>query len=99
MSRFREGLKENESGKKNPKMSQKHKKKEAENKVWLFHKNYSKWIENTSEYAEKYRIYNLNSHNYVCGFTIQDNAVISKDRLPLIGSSRNKSAGTIIVYM
>lgn len=44
MSRFREGLKEDESGKKNPKMSQKHKKKEAENKVWLFHKYYSKWI-------------------------------------------------------
>ncbi len=34
MSRFRD-----ESGKKNPKMPQKQKKKEAENKVWLFHKN------------------------------------------------------------
>ncbi|XP_016095121.1 proline-rich receptor-like protein kinase PERK2 [Sinocyclocheilus grahami] len=53
MSRFRETLKEDESGRKNPKMPQKQKKKEAENK---------------------------------------DNAVISKDRLPLIGSSRNKSA-------
>ncbi|XP_016379778.1 pollen-specific leucine-rich repeat extensin-like protein 1 [Sinocyclocheilus rhinocerous] len=53
MSRFREALKEDESGKKNPKMPQKQKKKEAENK---------------------------------------DNSVISKDRLPLIGSSRNKSA-------
>lgn len=60
----------------------------------------SKWIEYTSEYTEKCRIYCLNSHNYVCGFTIQDDAVISKDRLPLIGSSRNKSAGAfIVVYM
>lgn len=38
MSRFREALKEDESGKKNPKMPQKQKKKEAKNKVWLFHK-------------------------------------------------------------
>ncbi|XP_043102773.1 pectinesterase inhibitor 10 [Puntigrus tetrazona] len=52
MSRFREALKENESGK-NSKMPQKQKKKETGNK---------------------------------------DNAVLSKDRLPLIGSSRNKSA-------
>lgn len=61
---------------------------------------YRKWIEYISEYTEKYRIYCLNSRNYVCGFTIQDDAVISKDRLPLIGSSRNKSAGAfIVVYM
>jgi len=40
MSRFRETVKEDESGKKNSKMPQKRKKKEAENEtVWLFHKN------------------------------------------------------------
>ncbi|XP_016136611.1 proline-rich receptor-like protein kinase PERK9 [Sinocyclocheilus grahami] len=50
MSRFRE----NESGKKNPKMPQKRKKKETENHM--------------------------------------DNAGMSKDRLPLIGSSSNKTA-------
>ncbi len=42
MSRFREALKEDESGKKNSKMPQKQKKKEAENKVWLFRKKYLK---------------------------------------------------------
>ncbi|KAL1269842.1 hypothetical protein QQF64_032131 [Cirrhinus molitorella] len=51
MSRFREALKEDESGQKNYKVPQKRKKKESEDK---------------------------------------DNAVMSKDRLPLIGSSSNK---------
>ncbi len=40
MSRFREALKEDDTGKKNSKMPQKQKKKEAENKVWLFRKKY-----------------------------------------------------------
>lgn len=47
MSQFREALKEDESGKKNSKIPQKRKKKEAEHdKVWLFHENDLKmqWI-------------------------------------------------------
>lgn len=98
MSQFREALKEGESGKKNSKMSQKRKKKEAEHdKVWLFHKNYLKidciykWIYSISTLTQTIS----HCHDHMFCITIQDNGVMSKDRLPLIGSSGNRTAGIV----
>lgn len=98
MSQFREAHKEDESEKKNSKMPQKRKKKEAEHyKVWLFHKNYLikdwiyKWIYSISTITQTVS----HCHDHVFCITIQETGVMSKDRLPLIGSSGNRTAGIV----